>query len=447
MSKNRLCQLFFTLIAAFLCITPLRSQTVTIQNFQELLDFAKTQSAEMQIWELQLLQEESAQRQSRSELLPKLRAFGNWDNYLELPVQLLPSEAVGGEPGTFTEIRFGTQYQINLGLEASLPLVNVELWNRIKTERLQFELTKENISGQTQAWIEQLARAYYLVLLHTESLELAQSRFTLSDSIYQVAKLRFEVGELEPLPYRRIEALALSAKNQVFRQEKQLKTSQNSVMRLIGADKPTELEFLDRLSSQKTESLSTDYDLEQLPEWKMAQNTVILNVHALRQSRISHLPTLAATGSFYQQTLGNQFNLQDASSFEVGVWGLRLEWKIFQGGLQRIKTKTASLDYQIAQKQLEVTKQLLAQEKLDLEAEIIQNQALIAGFLPLLSVYESNYRLAGIQWTEGLIPVDELLQVENEWISQQLDYLLALSELGTSKALISIRNHSYYKIP
>ncbi len=447
MSYTHFHHLSFTLIAVFLWVNPLSSQTITVYNFQDLVDFAKTKSAEKQIWKLQLLQEESSQWESKSELLPKLRAYGNWDNFLELPVQLLPAEAVGGVPGTFAEIQFGTKYQINLGLEATMPLINAELWTRIKTDRLRFELAKEDISSQEQAWIEQLARSYYLFLLHKESLELAQTRFTLSDSIYRLAKLRFEIGELEPLPYHRIEASALSAKNQILTQEKQLKTAQNSIIRMIGGDQQFELEFEDRLAIQKPEAFSSNYDVKQVPDWKMAQNRVFLNQQALRQSRTSHLPTLSATGSFYQQTLGNQFNLQDASSFEVGVWGLRLDWNIFQGGRQRIKNKSASLDYQIAQKQLEVTTQSLLQEKLDLEAEIIQNQALIAGFQPLLSVYESNYRLAGIQWTEGLIPVDELLQVENEWISQQLEYLVALSELSTSKALISIRNHSYSQNP
>ncbi|HSF55338.1 MAG TPA: TolC family protein [Algoriphagus sp.] len=445
MSYNRLRQLSFTLIAVFLSVIPLRGQQFTVRNFQDLLDLAMSQSAEKQIWELQLLQEETSQRESKSELLPRLRAYANWDNYLELPVQLLPSEAVGGEPGTFTEIRFGTKYQVNLGMELSIPLVNLEVWNRIKTDRLKFELAKEDISTQEQAWIEELARSYYLVLLHKESLELAKNRHTLSDSIYQLAKVKFEIGDLEPLPYHRIEASARSAKHQIFTQEKQLKTALNSLNRLIGGDQLTELEVLDQLAGQIPETRSTDYDLEQLPEWKTAQNRVTLTEQVLKQSRTSNLPTLAATGSFYQQTLGNQLDLQDASSFEVGVWGLRLEWNIFQGGKQRIKTKTAALDYQIAQKQLEVTRQSLVKEKLDLEAEIIQNQALTAGFLPLISVYESNYRIAGIQWTEGLISVDELLQVENEWIAQQLEYLVSLSELGTSKALISIRNHSYSK--
>ncbi|MBN7800106.1 TolC family protein [Algoriphagus aestuariicola] len=447
MSYNHLRQLSLTLIALFLAVIPLMGQKVSVRNFGDILDFAYTQSDEKQLWELQRLQEESSQRESKSELLPRLRAYGNWDNYLELPVQLLPSESVGGEPGTFTEIRFGTKYQVNLGLEFSIPLVDLELWNRIKTDRLKYEVAKEDISSQEHAWVEQLARSYYLLLLHKESLELAKNRYVLSDSIYRLAKAKFEIGELEPLPFHRIEASARSAKNQVFNQEKQVKTALNSLNRLIGADQTSEFEFLDQLADQQPEILTADYDLEQLPEWKMAQHRVDLNEQALKQSRTSHLPTLMATGSFYQQTLGNQLNLQDASSFEVGVWGLRLEWDIFQGGKQKTKTKTAALDYQIAQKQLEVTRQALVQEKLDLEAEIVHNQALATGFLPLLSVYESNYRLAGIQWAEGFIPVDELLQVENEWIDQQLDYLLALSELATSKALVSIRNHSYSQQP
>jgi outer membrane protein TolC len=423
-------------------VIPVKGQEISVQGFRDLLNFAKSNSAERPIWELELLQAENTQRQSKSELLPSLRAYGTWDNYLELPVQLLPSEAVGGEPGTFTEIRFGTQYQINLGLEATMPLINLELWNRLKMERLQFELTQLDISSQEQAWIEQLARSYYLLLLHQESLDLASARFAISDSIFQIAKLKFEFGELEPLPYHRLEASALSAKNQVQNQEKQVKTTMNSIIRLSGGDQGTTLIFLDRLAIPSQTDQEVDYELEQLPEWKKAQLQINLNEQILRQTRSSYYPTLSASGRFSQQTLANQFNLSDASSFEVGIWGLSLEWNLFQGGRQRLKSKSAALDLQISQKQMEVTAQSMMQEKLDLEANLIQNQALIAGFKPLLSVYEANYRLAGIQWIEGLIPVDELLQVENEWISQQLDYLIALSELSTSLALVAIRNHS-----
>lgn len=440
MSSNFLFRLSLTLIAVLYWVIPANGQKITVQSFQNLLDFAKSNSAERQIWELELLQAENSQRQSKSELLPSLRAYGTWDNYLELPVQLLPSEAVGGEPGTFTEIRFGTQYQINLGLEATMPLINPELWNRVKTERLRLELTKEDISGKEQAWMEQLAKSYYLLLLHQESLDLVTDRFILSDSIYRLAKLKFAVGEMEPLPYHRLEASALAAQNQVYLQEKQVKSAMNTLIRLSGWDQSTVLEFQERLNQPLEKNSTASYDFQQLPEWKKAQQQVSLNEQLLRGTRSSYLPTLSASGKFSQQTLANQFNLSDASSFEVGIWGLSLEWNLFQGGRQRLKTKSAALDLQLSQKQLEVTAQSMMQEKLDLEAEISQNQHLIAGFQPLLSVYEANYRLAGIQWIEGLIPVDELLQVENEWISQQLDYLIALSELSTSLTLVTIRN-------
>jgi outer membrane protein TolC len=189
--------------------------------------------------------------------------------------------------------------------------------------------------------------------------------------------------------------------------------------------------------------LSTDYDLSMLPDWKRADLMVEMQRQSWKQMRASHLPRIAANGQFFQQALGNEFGMRDAGTFEVGVIGLSFNWDIFQGNQKRLKTKTAYLDWQIAKEQQSQTRLLLTEERNRLETELRQNETLVAGFRPLLQLYEDNFRLAGIQWGVGQISADELLQVEREWIEQQQEYLISLSDLYTSKALLAIRNQTY----
>ncbi|GMQ29666.1 hypothetical protein Aconfl_23090 [Algoriphagus confluentis] len=430
----------------YLSCQPAFGQDLVFHTLEEVLFFAKENSPEQRIRALEREKEGIASRMSRTELLPAFRAYGTWDNYLQLPVQLLPSEAVGGEPGTFTEIRFGTQYQINLGVEASLPLFDPELWSRIKSDRLRYQMGLQELSSKEQAWTEEIARMYFQVLLHEESLRLAEARYQLSDSIFQLAEFTFQAGEMEPLPFQRIKASALSAQHAFIRQQKQRDLAKSSLTTLIGAgNQPVGLS--EKIQSLATKEEFSSYELNSLPSWRREELALALSQQAWKQSRASYWPKLTANGRFYQQTLGNNFNLSDASSFEVGVWGLSLNWTIFQGNQKRLKTKTAYLDWQIAKERQLHTQQILVEEQNQLDIELRQNQQLVNDFAPLQVLYEENYRLAGIQWAEGQISTDELLQVEKEWIEQQQEYLIALSDLFTSKALQAIRNQSYTETP
>lgn len=430
------------LVAWLLIPSSMVGQTLHFESLDSLMAHGLRQSPDEQIRALQLERGQTAIKMAQSALFPKIRAYGTWDDYLQLPVQLIPSEALGGEPGTFTELQFGTQYQLNLGVEATLPLINLELWNQVKAEKYQAEMIYAEIASQQQAWKEQISRTYFLLLLHQESLQIALENAQAADSIFYTAKAQFEVGELEPLPYQRIQANAISAKNQVAIQQRQLTKAKQSLLRLIGVSPDQELIISETLRKQEFQDIQPNYELDQLPEWKLAQHQTQLNALRLQESRNAFFPTLSASGRFYQQTLSNDFNLQQKNAFEVGLIGLSLEWNLFSGGKQKLRSKQAKLDWEIAQKQEQITRETLLEEKLGLQAEIIQNQEILQNFEGVIALYEDNFKLAGVQWLEGLISVDELLQVQQELLDQQNQYLSTLAELCTAKALIHIRSQS-----
>ncbi|MEQ9232005.1 MAG: hypothetical protein RIF46_15080 [Cyclobacteriaceae bacterium] len=56
--------------------------------------------------------------------LPQITASFDLKDFIELPTQLLPGEFFGGDPGTFTPVQFGTQYNATAGIEASQLLFN-----------------------------------------------------------------------------------------------------------------------------------------------------------------------------------------------------------------------------------------------------------------------------------------------------------------------------------
>src|SRR5690554_4318299 len=51
--------------------------------------------------------------------LPQVNATGNYQKYLELPVQLVPAESFGGARGEYVEFTFGTEQQMGVDIRAT----------------------------------------------------------------------------------------------------------------------------------------------------------------------------------------------------------------------------------------------------------------------------------------------------------------------------------------
>lgn len=436
-SKTQLASLCFGLVMAF--PADLMAQTIPIPSFQAAEEYAMSHLVDFKIWEKSLLKSEVDLKNSQGALFPQIKATGNFDDYLQLPIQLLPAEVVGGEPGTFTEIAFGTQYQVNLSLEASLPLVNTSLWNQVKAAKIQNQLKINEIDAQKQQWREQLARAYYLTLLNEVGLEISESNQTSADSILNVAQIQFDQGIMDPLPFQRIKAKAFTARNQYELQVKNTGTIRNSLRILLGMDFAGDFRLTEQLDESQAQDPSSDYPITSLPDWKVAQSNLELADRNMLAARQSYLPTLSAIGRYSQQSWSNDLKIGDYAWYEVAQIGLRLEWNIFKGNQLRNQARSAKLDRELALLAVNQTEERLTQEKTDLQIDLLQNAKLMKNYRQSYGLFQENFRLAQIQFAEGLLSTDELLQIQQELWDNQRQYLNALADYFVTKAMVEIK--------
>ena len=437
---------FFLVIGfwAFLA-TETMSQETVINSFDEILFYGKEHLADFKIWEKTILQSENEIKISSGGLYPQIRAFGNFDDYLQLPVQLLPAEVVGGDPGTFTEIIFGTQYQLNVGIEASLPLVNTAAWNRVKSAKLRAEVVRNDVEVQKQTWTEQLVRSYYLSLLHQIALRLSDWNRKAADSILLISGHQFEQGIMDPLSFQRIKAITLDTRAQYELQYRNSNSSLVSLKRMIGMEIDRNLILTEELDQASIHAGEEEYDIYLLPEWKKVESNSRLAERKLLSALQNYLPTLSALGRYSQQAWSNNLKVGAYDWYETGLVGLRLEWVLFGGNQLRNQTKSSRWDRQVALDELARTKEKLLQEKYDLSLDLVQNTKMISIYQDTNRLFAENFRLAQIQFMEGQISVDELLQVQQElWDNQRL-YLNSLADYLISKALVQLRTEIHFE--
>ncbi|MDR7131871.1 outer membrane protein TolC [Algoriphagus sp. 4150] len=428
--------ILFTLSSFF----PVSGQSLSFSSWAEVYEYAKDHQPDFLIWEKTADQQTYGVRNAKGGLMPLIKAYGNYDNFLQLPVQLIPSEVFGGEPGTFTEIQFGTQYQLDVGLEASLPLVDTKAWNRVKSAKLEKQLSNAELQSARQNHKEQLARAYYLAILSQEALELSEANYKAADSIHHVARQQFDQGVMEPLPYRRLKAAAFLAKSNYHRQVSSTSSNYNKLKYLMGLDQEDSIHLTETIVFQARQEDIPGYSLETQPDYQKAASSLELAERDLKASRQRHLPTLNAVGRYSQQAWSDDMRMGNYTWFSTAMIGLRLEWSIFGGNLTRNQINSTKLQREISEAGLRQTQQKLVQERHDLSTDLAQNLEILKNYRETYSVYEDNYRLARIQLREGEISIDELLQVQQELWDNQRQYLNSLADYLIAKALIEIKS-------
>src|SRR5688572_13858924 len=218
--------LFLSCISGF-------SQT-RFDGLQQCLEYSKQNNPLLKVEKLN--QEISQEKKStaRSALLPQLKAFGNVDDNLSLPVQLVPAQFLGGNEGEYAQVKFGTQFSANYGGEASLSLINISNWKNLKAAALGEEISLHQAKDKELSITEQIIASYYFVLLSHEAISLNRDIVNSSDSLLDAATIRLENGMIETLEYNRVKSIYLESLQQLQESEAGFEKNLNALKFLCG---------------------------------------------------------------------------------------------------------------------------------------------------------------------------------------------------------------------
>lgn len=84
----------------------------------------------------------------------------NSEYNLNLPVQLIPSEFFGGQPGTFQEARFGRDWNSTATFDYSQPILHGAKFAQIKASKYAKEEVKFNQENQKQQILQRVSLQY-----------------------------------------------------------------------------------------------------------------------------------------------------------------------------------------------------------------------------------------------------------------------------------------------
>lgn len=388
--------------------------------------------------------------------LPQISASGKFQNFIDIPTQVLPdfvSPAVtgvliengilppsaGGGETEFISAQFGTEFNISGGVTASQLIFNGSYIVGLQAARTYLELSK-NAAQKTAIEIKSgITQAYGMVLIAEENQKIFEQNLTNLQQTYNETKALKEAGFAEQQDVDQIQLLMGNIRNAIASNKKQIEVSYNLLKFQMGIpianpiSLTNSLDEIIALSNDET-FISKEFNPTQHIDYKMALTDVSSKKLLMRNNQANYLPTLSAFVSFNQNYLANELGQGSDFWFPNNLWGVNLEVPIFTSFMKRQQVQQSRVELDQA-----VIQQNMVEENLKLNA--LNAKANYANALNKLNLEAENVKLAAriknntnIKFKEGLASSLELTQVQNQELTSQANYIAAMFDVIKSKS-------------
>ncbi len=372
--------------------------------------------------------------------LPQLSSQINYQNFLEMPISLVPSEFFGGKDGTFEELTFGTE-QIMVGsVKMEQLLFDGSYLVGLEASRVYLKIS-ENLFEKTNLEVKKLiVNTYTNVLIAKLNISfLEKNKIALEANLREITEL-FKTGFEEQETVEQTQLSLSQIINQLKYAKNLMKITQEMVKFIIGY--PAEKKLV--LESELEDIFNEDVFFETIPsinqidnniDIRIADNNVKTEELQFKYEKSKSLPKLSG---FINQTYtgnSNDFTFTDSQQKWYGssIVGLNLTIPLFSSFGRSAISQKAKISLDQAITQLTET-----QERVKIEVNAAYNDYQLS--IDNYFTEKENLRLAESiekknqnKFFEGVVQSFELRMAQMQLYSAQNNYVTAIQTLINKK--------------
>ncbi|MFZ5797018.1 MAG: TolC family protein [Thermodesulfobacteriota bacterium] len=251
----------------------------------------------------------------------------------------------------------------------------------------------------------EVVKTYYTIVQAGENLEARESALKAITASLQVARARYEAGDLLKADLLNLEVHRSEAEENFIQARHALDLTNRALRNLLGLEKG---DISIDPGCTDEQSLPPDLTFDRRPELKVMDAAISAAEAGLRQARAGYYPTAEAFAG-YQFDQGYELD----GSGDSWLAGAKLNFNLYGG--QRTSAQVARATAQLAERKEERRKMLLA---LGLEVEqaslaLQQAEQRLRVTAKMVEQAEESAHLSRERFKEGIILSSELIDVEN----------------------------------
>lgn len=372
--------------------------------------------------------------------LPQISAQGKYNDYLKLPVTLLPNAIFGANDGGFTPVTMGTKQSASGGVTLSQLLFNGSYLVGLQASKAYRE-TADLAKEKTDISIKQgILLSYTAVLVVDENLKTLEQNKQVSEKTLNDTEVTYKTGLTE---FQNVEQLQYNHKSLVTNFENLKRTREkllSALKYMMGypLDQPISLvSSLDELAQKNKNFIlpGQNIDFSNHIDYRLSQNALKISELKLKNQKALSLPSLSGFINSSYNGYSGTMSFFDKSQqwFNTSVVGLQLDVPIFSGFQRKWQKQEAILEVKKSELDLEDIKRNLQNNAFSYAVDYENSYNSFKNAEELVKLSSSIYNKQQIKFKEGMGTSLELQQAETQLYSSQSTYYQSALNLVQAK--------------
>lgn len=436
--KNKMINTNKRLFLTLVIILMLQAATGQVNNaalpLQNCIKMGLENNNKLKQAELESLKSKLQYKEALSYGLPQIKVNASLDDYLSIPVTMIPGEIIG-QPGTMFPAKLGAKYNSNAGVEAGQMIYNQTYFTSLQLFKKSCEISDLTIQKNREELAYNIAQIYFLIQITDLQLNLLDSNLVSFKKVLDFTTQQLANGLIRKIDLNRMTVavgnLEAERANLLSMRDQQL----NMLKYLIGMEQSKTLILTENLESFDSYLILTDTSFSHHADMMILKQRKELAGINMKLSRSEYLPTLTgyAAYSFISQCEDLDMLKKDENWYKTSLVGLKLSVPIFEGF--RVKNK-------VGQNKIEINQLKLGLE--DLKNELNTNYANALQKMNTnkmaalkqqdnMKLAENIFLLTNEQYQQGLKSLTDVLNAQSEYNTSRLLWLNALLQLKLSE--------------
>ncbi len=337
----------------------------TVLTLEEAIRIALSENIAIRVADKDIERAEYARKGSYASLFPQVDGSGSYSRTIKKQVMYMDfdmgammggggkeeesgaeTKAGGGGASKGGGIEVGRWNTFSTGIQASMPLVNAQLWKSIKISGQDVELAVERARSSRLETVTQVKQAFYGVLLAKEAFKVYKEVYENALDNFQQTEKKYNVDKASELEYQRAKSTVQNAIPNVYDAENAVVLGLWQLKAVMGIDLD---EDIDVAGSLMDYSLTMFRDIQENDGVTLENNSSLRQLaiqaeelaNTIKMQQYASLPSLALSFSYSINAMTNDFVFREFNWSPYSAAGLSLSIPIFAGGRRSNAVKQA----------------------------------------------------------------------------------------------------------
>ena len=234
-------------------------------------------------------------------------------------------------------IEVGRWNTYNIGVSASMPLINAQLWKSLKISGQNVELAVEKARSSRLDMVTQVKQSYYAVLLAKEALNVYKDVYDNAVKNFEQTQMRYNAQKASELDYTRAKSTVANAIPNVYNAESSVILALWQLKAVMGVSLDQNIDVAGALGDYSDTMTTDNYSSDALTlDYNTTMRQLAIQADQLAETvkmqKYAYIPSLALTFSYSLNAMTNDFKFSDYKWTPYSYVELSLNIPIFSGG-------------------------------------------------------------------------------------------------------------------